>query len=164
MSTIVEKSMQHHPQSHSANKKLLPHRPPVLNIFSLEEGIFEQSLLPPSLPVLSLEEDIFHQSLLSPNSPVLSIFPLEEHIVQQSSRQICWDQIYDNYTNGNYGFNNATITTPTVLKDEYKLVREIGRGAFGVVHEAIHIKVFPRSYHLPLNPNLNKITIIILII
>ena len=34
--------------------------------------------------------------------------------------------------------------TPAVLKDEYKILREIGRGAFGVVHEAIHIKVCPK--------------------
>jgi len=34
----------------------------------------------------------------------------------------------------------GTITTPAVLMDEYIFLREIGHGAYGVVHEAVHIK------------------------
>ena len=141
MNTIVEKNMPHHHQSHASCNKLLPPGPPVLNIFSSEEDT-------PALPVLnsfSLEEDTpvvlkdvdrnmphhHHQShgsrnkLLPPGPPVLNIFSFEEDTPALP--------VFNNFS--------REEDTPAVLKDEYKILGKIGRGAFGVVHEAIHIKV-----------------------
>ena len=63
--------------------------------------------------------------LLPPGPPVLNIFSSEED------------------TPALPVLNSFSLEedTPAVLKDEYEILREIGRGASGVVHEAIHIKV-----------------------
>ena len=76
--------------------------------------------------------------LLPPGPPVLNIFSSEED------------------TPALPVLNSFSLEedTPAVLKDEYKILGKIGRGAFGVVHEAIHIKVclqvlsFVSSKHL----------------
>ena len=65
----------------------------------------------------------------------------EKGTLQKSSRKSTWQQRWDQSAKSQSGLNHGSIATLAVLTDEYKVLREIGRGASGVVYEAIHIKV-----------------------
>ena len=76
---------------------------------------------------------IVDQNMPHHGPPVLNIFSSDE----------AFEKAFEEDTPALPVFNNFSREedTPAVLKDEYKILGKIGRGAFGVVHEAIHIKV-----------------------